>query len=202
MNDRSAGSLSKIPPEQLAFDIDGVFADTFRVFVERARTLYGMTFEYEDITEYDFRSVLDIEERVSEELIRSILDFPVEVGIRPITGAVEVLTQLSRLGPLLFVTARPGKEAILRWACKHLSGVNRDLITVEATGAHEEKLPILLRRGVKYFVEDCLETCHILDKASITPIVFEQPWNKKPHPFPTVKDWDELSAIIHWQAPV
>jgi uncharacterized HAD superfamily protein len=45
---------NRIPPKELAFDIDGVFADTFRIFVETAQKDYGVRIEYEDITEYDF----------------------------------------------------------------------------------------------------------------------------------------------------
>jgi hypothetical protein len=48
------------------------------------------------------------------------------------------------------------------------------------------------------FVEDRLATCCLLEKNSIKPILFEQPWNRKPHPFPVVKSWDELSTLIAW----
>ncbi len=53
-----AGS-GKIPYNELAFDVDGVIADTFRAFVEKDRGQYGIQVEYEDITEYDFRKVID-----------------------------------------------------------------------------------------------------------------------------------------------
>jgi uncharacterized HAD superfamily protein len=188
----------KISPNELAFDIDGVFADTFRVFVETARNEYGLDFEYEDITEYDFRSVLDIDEGISREIIGRILDYPIEMGIRPIIGAVEVLTGLSRHGPLLFVTARSNKESIFRWIHRQLRWVDKGVIRIEATGNHQEKLPVLLKHGIKYFVEDRLDTCDLLAKASVTPIVFEQPWNRKPHSFQSVKNWDDISHMIDW----
>jgi uncharacterized protein len=188
----------KIPPRELAFDIDGVVADTFRIFVERARTIYGFNFRYEDITEYDFRSVIDIEESASREIISSILNYPLEVGIKPIKGAVEVLTELARFGPLLFVTARADREPIMQWVLQHLLTVDKEMILVEATGVHDEKLPILLRYDVRYFVEDCLDTCHLLDQAAIIPLVFDQPWNRKPHPYRTVRNWEEISALIDW----
>ena len=43
----------KIAPDEIAFDVDGVVADTFHLFVAKARSDYGCRFEYEDITEYD-----------------------------------------------------------------------------------------------------------------------------------------------------
>jgi len=192
-------SSDKILPRELAFDIDGVVADTFRIFIETARKKYGIEIEYEQITEYEFWEVIDIDFKTTQDIIQMILDDPLEMGIKPITGAVEVLTRLSRIEPLLFVTARPNRESILRWARKELGLPGTNSIHIEASGTHREKLPILLDHGIKYFVEDRLETCFILNEASMTPIVFDQPWNRKPHPFRTVRNWQEISAMIEWK---
>jgi len=188
----------KISPRKLAFDIDGVFADTFRIFVETARNQYDVKVAYEDITEYDFRKVVDIDDETARSIIQKILDDPVRMGIRPIEGAIDVITRLSLLGPILFVTARPGKTAILEWLLQQLRKVDHSLIRLEATGTHQEKIPVLLENGIRYFVEDRLETCYLLASASVTPIVFEQPWNRKPHPFQSVGTWKELSDMIEW----
>ena len=45
MNRMAEEKREKIAPGELAFDIDGVFADTFRVFVETAKG-YGVEVEY------------------------------------------------------------------------------------------------------------------------------------------------------------
>lgn len=190
--------LKKIPYSELAFDIDGVIADTFRAFVEMARGRYGIQVRYDDITEYDFRKVMDIDETTLNRIIQRILDDPLGMGIQPMNGAVEVLTRLKDLGPLILVTARPEKTAILEWLQEHFHFTGSNGIHLEATGNHTEKLPILLNHGVRYFVEDRLETCYLLDEASVAPIVFEQPWNQKPHPFQTVKNWNEISDMIEW----
>lgn len=190
--------LKKIPHTELAFDIDGVVADTFRAFVATARTHYGIEVEYDDITEYDFKKVIDIDESTLNEIIERILDDPLGIGIKPMNGAVKVLTRLMDLGPLILVTARPDKTAILEWVQEHFQLNGRNGVCIEATGTHTEKLPILLSQGIKYFVEDRLETCYLLDEALVTPIVFEQPWNQKSHPFQTVKSWDEISDMIQW----
>lgn len=189
---------NKIPPGELAFDIDGVFADTFRVFVETARKDYGVRIEYEDITEYEFLSVIDMEEAVASEIIDRILSDPIRMGIKPMRGSVEVLSRLASAGPILFVTARPEKEAISAWVNQELSGADSRLIRVEATVTHLQKLPVLLNHGIRYFVEDRLDTCYLIEEASLVPIVFEQPWNRKSHPFCRVKDWWELASLIDW----
>jgi uncharacterized HAD superfamily protein len=188
----------RILPNELAFDVDGVFADTFRIFVETAKEQYGIQVEYEDITEYDFREVIDIDEKTSDEIIQRILDNPLAMGIRPIFGSVDVLTRLSHSSPLLFVTARPERDSILEWIQQHLRVARMSDIRLEATSVHEKKIPVLLKHGIRYFVEDRLETCYLLEKTSVTPIVFEQPWNRKPHPFQTVKSWHEIEALIQW----
>ena len=195
---REEGKVEHILPQEVAFDIDGVLADTFRVFVETARNQYHVQVAYEDITEYDFRKVIDIDMEIARDIIQRILDQPIQMGIMPMEGAVEVLNLLAGEGPILLVTARPGRPAIYEWVVEHLKGIDHDLICVEATGTHEEKIPILVRQGIKYFVEDRLDTCYLLASANVTPIVFEQPWNQKPHPFIRVRSWEEIKKMIAW----
>ncbi|MBW2093438.1 MAG: haloacid dehalogenase [Deltaproteobacteria bacterium] len=195
---RGQERVGNISPRELAFDIDGVLADTFRVFVETARNQYHVQVAYEDITEYDFRKVIDIDIEIARDIIERILDHPIQMGIRPIEGAVEVLRLLAGEGPILLVTARPGRSAIYEWVLQHLQGVDSNLIRLEATGTHEEKVPILLKHGIRYFVEDRLDTCYLLATAQVTPIVFEQPWNQKPHPFIRVRSWAEIEQMIAW----
>lgn len=198
MKNRNEEKSKKILPNELAFDVDGVFADTFRIFVETAREKYGIQVEYEDITEYNFREVIDIDEKTSGEIIQRILDNPLAMGIRPVFGSVDVLTRLSHISPLLFVTARSERDSIREWIHQFLRVADLSTIHIEATSTHKEKLPVLLKHGIRYFIEDRLETCYLLEKTSITPIVFEQPWNRKPHPFQTVKSWNEIEALIQW----
>lgn len=190
--------MMRIAPEEIAFDVDGVVADTFHLFVAKARSEYGYQFEYEDITEYDFMKVLDMEVEASDAIIQGLLESPLESGLLPISGAVDVLTRLSFLAPLHFVTARSQKEPILNWVEHQLPEVDRDRIRIEVTGVHTEKIPVLIEMGFKYFVEDRLDTCPLLEQNGITPILFEQPWNKKPHPYQVVRDWEEISMLIDW----
>jgi uncharacterized HAD superfamily protein len=189
---------AKFLPEEVAFDIDGVVADTIRAFIKAARINYGIEIEYKEITEYEFWDVIDIDEKTCEEIIHRILKYPMTMGIRPMRGAVEVLTELSQRGPLLFVTARTEKDGIFEWVRQALSSVGSDSICLEATGSHEEKVPVLLQNNVKCFVDDRLETCYLLGETTINPVVFEQPWNQKPHPFRTVRNWEEIADMIEW----
>jgi hypothetical protein len=190
--------ILSIQPNEIAFDVDGVVADTFRYFVRSARNQYGCAFDYEDITEYDFRKVIDIEDATSEAIIQRALEDPIHCGIEPLPGAVSSLTRLAGKAPLLFVTARPEPDAILAWLLHYLEDVPEGKIRLEATGTGENKPAVLKAYNVAYFVEDCLETGFLLEKAPVTPIIFEQPWNRKPHPFPRVSTWNQLSSMVAW----
>jgi hypothetical protein len=188
----------RIEPFELAFDVDGVVADTFRKFVETAESDYGLQIPYEEVTQYDFWNVIEIEWDVCEDIIARILHHPVEMGLRPMEGAVEVLTRLSRRAPLLFVTARTEKDGIYQWVLEHLPGVDPEAIRLEAVGTHEGKAAVLSENGARYFIEDRLDTCYLLQEAAITPIVFDQPWNRDPHPFHVVNSWVDISSMIDW----
>ena len=190
--------MNPIQPHELAFDVDGVFADTFKVFIRMIRDKYNINVKYEDITEYDFWNVIEIDEAISRKVLQDILDKPLQIGIKPIDGSVEILTRLLEIGPVHFITARNNQSAIMDWIKHHLDLDNLEYIKIDATGSHLEKLPVLLENNIKYFVDDRLETCYMLDKASITPIIFEQPWNQTEHPFQTVHDWSEISDLIAW----
>jgi len=192
--------IPKIRPAELAFDIDGVIADTFRAFVHTARKSYGVEIDYEAITDYDFKKVIDMDDAASDAIIERILEDPLGIGIRPIPGAVEVLRRLSAFGPLCLVTARSNRDAIMAWIQQTMRFSNGDDLRLEATGTHEEKLPVLLEHGIRYFVEDRLDTCYLIQQSPVTPIVFQQPWNRQVHPFLLVESWDDIDDLVQWEA--
>ena len=103
---------------------------------------------------------------------------------------------LARETPLLFVTARDRRRPIEHWLHRHLAPVPPESIRVLATGDPDTKIHCLKDHGIQYFVEDRLETCLQLASHGITPILFAQPWNRQPHPFPEVADWPELARLL------
>ena len=186
-----------IDPASLAFDIDGVFADTMRLFLDIARDDYDIRgIRYEDITCYTLEDCLDIEKEIIRGIIDKILDGTHVLPLRPIDGASEVLTRLgSKYRSILFVTARPYLGRIQDWILSALP-LNPAWVDVVATGSFEGKTDVLLSRGISYFVEDRLETCFTLQEAGVVPILFKQPWNREEHPFREVGSWSELESLI------
>jgi uncharacterized HAD superfamily protein len=189
---------TSIPRDQLAFDIDGVVADIMTTFLDLARERYnqGHHLRYEHITTFMLSECLDLPTWIIEELIRELIDRPHELAISPFPQAVPVLTRLAQETPLLFVTARDRARPIERWLQRNLAEVPPAAIRVLATGDPDTKIHSLKDHGIQYFVEDRLETCLQLAGHGITPIVFAQPWNRRPHPFPEVADWVALEGLL------
>ncbi|MEE4355568.1 MAG: haloacid dehalogenase [Desulfococcaceae bacterium] len=185
-------------PGLLAFDIDGVVADTMRLFLEIAREDHGIRgIRYEDITGYILEDCLNLDTELINDVIAKLLDGSRDGGLRPISGAREVLMRLGEnCGRLCFVTARPSPESIRRWMLNLLSPEPRAAIDLVATGSFEAKADVLKEKGISFFVEDRLETCFLLKEEGIIPILFRQPWNREPHPFQEVGNWEELETLI------
>jgi uncharacterized HAD superfamily protein len=197
-NHVSSSNLPSIPLNSLAFDIDGVVADIMTTFLDLARERYncGHHLRYEHITAFRLEDCLDLEPDIIRTLIRELIDRPHELAVAPIPQAVPVLTRLARQTPLVFVTARDRAAPIQTWLRRHLPQVPPQAIRVVATGDHRTKIHYLLEHRIQYFVEDRLETCLHLAQHGVTPILFAQPWNRRPHPFREVADWPELAGLL------
>ena len=188
----------RIPLDRLAFDIDGVVADIMTTFLDLARQRYdkGHHLRYEHITTFFLEECLDLEPWIIDELIRELIDRPHELPVAPFPHAVPVLTRLAQDVPQLFVTARDRAKPITAWLHRTLETVPPEVIRVLATGDPDIKLHYLKDHGIKFFVEDRLETCWPLAQHGITPILFAQPWNRQPHPFLEVNGWPELASLL------
>lgn len=187
----------KIDPRSLAFDIDGVVADTMSLFLAIADEEFGINhIGYHDITDYEILGSGVIDHRIMLEIMVRIVEGRYSRPLSPIEHAPDVLRRLNQIcRPTLFVTARPEADHIAQWMCDIME-TDHNGIEVIATGSFEDKRGVLKDRGISCFVEDRLETCFLLAEAGIEPVVFVQPWNRKPHPFAEVGSWQELEAMI------
>ena len=187
----------KIDPASVAFDIDGVVADTMTLFLDIAHQEFNVNgFSYEDITCYNLADCLKIEPKTIDAVVTRILDGNYTQPLKPIAGAPDVLFYLAnRFGPVIFVTARPYTGPLADWI-KDALHLDSTAIEIIATGTHEGKASILQQRQIKYFVDDRLDTCFLLQTADIQPVLFKQPWNREPHPFVEVSSWHELNQLF------
>lgn len=186
-----------LSPATTAFDVDGVVADTMRLFIDIAQGSFAIDhLRYEDITTYHLDQCLDLDPEIIEAIIRQILDGSHASPLRPISGCGQALARFGRDGEMVrFVTARPNEEVIRAWLEATLP-LEAAQIEVVATGSFEAKTEVLKTRGIRVFVEDRLETCFLLSREGIAPIVFKQPWNRSPHPFREVSSWEEIASLM------
>ncbi len=189
--------MIKIKPHDIAFDIDGVVADTMSSFIHVAKKQFGInSIRKEQITSYWLEDCLGIPDETIKSIINQILEDPFGTKLKPIDGAIETLSQISNHAPLYFVTARPVQRPIEIWLKTVLQDVPPDKIKVLATGQHDLKPKVLKKLGKTFFVEDHLETCHNIHKAGLKPIVFNQPWNQGQTPFARIGSWNELRELL------
>ncbi len=83
-----------ISPFKIAFDFDGVVADTFRAFVSIAKSEYGIDIEYEAITSYEILKIINIEKEVADKIIDTITLYPHELDLQPNKGVNDVLSRM------------------------------------------------------------------------------------------------------------
>jgi len=184
-------------PGRVAFDIDGVFGNVMDLFIRLARDLYRIdSIRYENITEYYLYDCLPIEPEIIDRIIDKILDYPYALEMKPFDHSVQVLTQYAEQYPLVFITARKKAEPVYDWVIQTLPQVNPNNIQLITSREHHLKLEILKNLDIPYYVDDHLETCHLLAAHQITPIVFDQPWNEGRHGYHRVADWREIGKIL------
>ena len=153
--------MLKIPAKEIAFDFDGVVADTFRLFVEIARKDYHVSVEYEDITDYDFLKVIKMELDDAMQIIDTITYLPHEIDLLPNLGAMDVLSRW-RGSRRAAGHGAARAEPLERWFKRHAPELPAGHIRIIATGTNTAKLRILQEEGVRYFIEDRVDTCHLL----------------------------------------
>jgi uncharacterized protein len=187
-----------IDPEKVAFDIDGVIANTMQLFLDIAREVYGINhIRYADITQYHLDECLAMDPDVIREINNRIIEGDYPFTLAPIEGAGEVLRRLGHYGPLRLVTARPKPGPMADWMPQLLLP-ERHQIDLHATGSFEAKADVLKAHNVRFFVEDRLDTCFLLAAQEITPVLFVQPWNREKHPFIEVHNWEELHGLFNF----
>lgn len=186
----------EIHPGFIGFDIDCVVADTMEAFIRLAMDDYGIKVQPEDITSFQVAECLDVSPRIIDEIFARLLSAPVENGLKPMPHAVDVLTEMSAWAPLTFITARPDREPVVRWLESILTNDVYRNSRLVAMGKHDGKAQYVRELGLRYFVDDRVETCVELAQAGISPIVFAHPWNRGRHPFATIDSWLDIKQRI------
>jgi hypothetical protein len=178
---RSANKPAAVSAARLGFDFDGVIADTAEAFLRLACEEHGLCgFRLEEITRFEVEQCLDMSAETAAAIFGSILADSLGVGLKPMPGALEVLTELAETaGTVTVITARPRLQPVLDWFACHLPPSALQAVRVVAMGDHDDRA----------------ETCQQLHAAGIQPLVFRQPWNQHCRHLPAVSSWREIREL-------
>jgi len=189
--------MLKINPKHLGFDIDGVVADTGSAFLKLAKRDYGINnFTLADITEFDVAQCLPIAPDIIDAVFDQLMKNPIAADLKPMPGAIRVLSEFSQAAPLTFITARPLKAPIEEWLKAVFGPQIFHRTRLIAMGDHNGKPSFIKNLGLKYFIDDRAQTCVELARyKEIYPLVYDQPWNQGRHNLPTVSSWSAIRKL-------
>ena len=187
----------RILPHEIGFDLDGVIADTATTFIRLACEEHNFcSFSLADITSFHVEDCLDIPMPLVDRIFTDILEDSLATGLKPMPGAVEVITELAAVTSVTVITARPLLQPARDWFNKFFPDNPGKAINLIAMGDHNDKARYIHEHGLKYFVDDRAETCRQLAADNITPLVFSQPWNRDRDGLQTVETWQDIRALI------
>lgn len=192
-----------IPANAIGFDFDGVIADTAEAFIRLACEEHQYcSFTREDITNFELENCIDMPRQIVEQIFTEILLDSVKTKLLPIDGAIKALSSLATGHTVTVITARPVHLPVIDWLHLYFDKEIITNFTIVATGDHNDKIRHIHEHKIRYFIDDRPATCEQLADASITPIVFTQPWNEKRHSFHSVANWDQILNLINLEQEI
>ncbi len=190
----TAGSISL---SEIGFDFDGVIADTAESFLRIAGDKYGYpSLTKKDITNFELEECINIPKDIVEKIFTEIMLDSIGTGVMPMDGAVEALSSFAENETVTIITARPIERPVHDWLEKYFQPQVLGQISVIATGDHNDKIRYIHANGIKYFIDDRVDTCKSLVVENIVPIVFHQPWNEGRHNLAQVATWDDITNMV------
>lgn len=187
----------KIRPEQIGFDFDGVIADIGEAFLRIACNEHNYcTLRLEDITSFQVETCTKIPGTIVQSIFTDILNDSLATGLQPIPGALDTLTMLAQRSNITIITARSLANPVLDWLDNYLPSSACTKITLIAMSDHDKKVRFIKEQNLQFFVDDRAETCDQVAEAGLTPILYQQPWNRSWNGHTTVGSWLEIEDFI------
>lgn len=186
----------QITPEQIGFDFDGVIADIGEAFKRLADDEHNYLIDLDDITSFQVESCTHIPEDIVSRIFNDILQDSLTTRLRPIPGALEVISELSELSRVKIITARSQDQPVIDWLDNYLPVEVCRRIDVVAMHDHDQKVKFIKEHDLSFFVDDRAETCAQVAEADLHPLLYRQPWNSDWHDFTVVDNWQQIADYI------
>lgn len=188
---------------RLGFDLDEVVVNLADEFETHLELNYGIVWPAECFTHFDFRECVfhqdvDLDAKITTDMIEVANDPEFQSQAKPMPGARESIQKLKRIGhKIYFITSRPkdNKPATIKWLRQN----DIPFDEVEVIGHDEPKGRYGMHHRLDMFVDD-LEK-HLLSMWSYKNkwrkglLLLTRPWNYKSidaSKFKRVDDWNNI----------
>ncbi|RUM42634.1 MAG: hypothetical protein DSY80_06845 [Desulfocapsa sp.] len=187
----------QIKSHEIGFDFDGVIANTGETFLQLACEEFGhCSFSLDDIRDFEVEDCLGIPKEHVEQLFYTIMIDSLKSGLQPMPGALDVIAGLAEQSTVTIITARPLTNPVSDWLDHFCTPETCNKIKLVATSDHNDKSRYIKEHNLRFFIDDRVETCLQLAETDITPIVYNQPWNKGRHSLQNVSNWQEITTLL------
>lgn len=173
----------------LGVDIDGTLANTMDVFLKRVKMDYNITVSKSQITDYDMRKFLPLDnEQIKSTWAKAWENYD-EIALED-KDAPEVLNRLKARFEIQVVTATNARHQNLEIWLKE-KGIPYDKIW------RFDRQVNKIDSGVDIHVDDCFEIVDLFVKGNKKMMLIEQPWNTKHHG--SLKDQKLVNIVKGWK---
>ncbi|PIR68966.1 hypothetical protein COX93_00075 [Candidatus Nomurabacteria bacterium CG_4_10_14_0_2_um_filter_30_12] len=186
--------------KNIAVDIDDVLGDFVSNFVLFHNNKYGTKLKKENFFSYQYPMVLGVSEQETIYRIDSFYVSDYFKEIIPISGSIETISSLKKLGHNLFiVTGRKYSlvQETIEWVSKNFEGMFSDIYHTNSYHSEGEKIKkskVCLDLNASIIIDDDL--MHIKDCSlnGIKVLVYDNPWNREILPERAVRvfNWNEI----------
>ena len=172
----------------LAMDFDGVINDIAHQFCQKMSGYLSRPFSVEEITQYDFAATLPITDEQKAEIkafyssAESIIESPF------IPGSIEFLRHFQEISPIIIITSRAHADARALIKAK----LREAGVPSPAVFCSKNKGLVSQQLQIKTFVDDYYVHLEEVARQGITPVIFDQPWNRDFNTFRRISRLSEL----------
>ena len=193
---------------RLYIDIDDVLAETTRALAKAARTRFGKDILFENMTTFDLRISLQLQEDEYESFMLEVHKPEFLKALAPTADAPDVLDAWKKSGARIeLVTGRPpsSQQATIDWL-EDQSMAYDSLEFIDKyrryPGESTTQLSDLAGRNYRFAIEDSPSVAtYLAENTSSRVLLYDRPWNQsgpsEDEPIKRVHNWREILEEIH-----
>jgi len=191
---------------KISFDLDEILASFQLGWIEYNNEKYKMHLKLEDFVQYDYSKVMNISKKEVFPRIFEFYETDIFKNLSPVSGAQEVVRQLSENNEIYVLTSRTSdiQDITRNWINKNFGNYIKEILfsnQITKTGYNEDitKGDICAQYGIDLHIEDApVYVESIIESGKIDVVLVEKPWNRN---YKVDNDYlhrlDDISQLIH-----